>query len=419
MKSSIELKEMRNDIIDSLEVIKETATAEERDLTSEENDNMDSLLKNADELSAKIERAEKVETEIRNNVKLAGTPVQKVNTDKATRGWSLFKAINEVRNGGSLTGIEAEMHQEAEGEARKGLQGIGIPTMMKEKRAIVQGAAGAVTNIAPTAIGAYVDSLQASALYNRIGINDLGTVAADTVLPIAGGSTVAWAAEVAAAADGGVDFAKVTLTPKRLSGYANLSNVILAQNGPAAEASVMRDMGRNMGTQIDAAMFASADLGGGAPGAIVGTAGTLTFTESAAGGAAGASADMLEAIQTIADNHGLDGNLAFVNQWGLYSNIKSATQVTSVSPLYQDDRLAGYPGYFSNAPATAGGPPITSADGMFGDFGRVYFATFGPSSITVDPYSRAVNGEVRLIMNNYMDWGVASGASFVKYTTVL
>ena len=414
MKSSIELKEMRNDIIDSLEVIKETATAEERDLTSEENDSMDSLLKNADELSAKIERAEKVETEIRNNVKLAGTPVQKVNTDKATRGWSLFKAINEVRNGGQLTGIEAEMHQEAEGEARKGLQGIGIPTMMKEERAIDQ------TNsaIAPTAVGAYVDSLQASALYNRIGINDLGTVAADTVLPIAGGSTVGWDSEVEAATDGGADFAKVTLTPKRLAGYANLSNVILAQNGPAAEASVMRDMGRNMGTQIDAAMFGSSSVTN-APGAIVATAGTLTFTESAAGGAAGASADMLEAIQTIADNHGLDGNLAFVNQWALYSNIKGASQVASVSPLYQDDRLAGYPGYFSNAPATAGGPPITSADGLFGDFSRVYFATFGPSSITVDPYSRAVNGEVRLIMNNYMDWGVASGASFVKYTTVL
>ena len=414
MKSSIELKEMRNDIIDSLEVIKETATAEERDLTSEENDNMDTLLKNADELSAKIERAEKVETEIRNNVKLAGTPVQKVNTDKATRGWSLFKAINEVRNGGQLTGIEAEMHQESEKEARKSLQGIGIPTMMKEERAIDQ----ATSAIAPTAIGAYVDSLQASALYDRIGVNNLGTVAADSVLPIAGGSTVAWAGEVAAAADGGADFGKVTLTPKRVTGYANLSNVILAQNGTAAEASVMRDMGRNMGTQIDAAMFASANVAS-APTAIVQTAGTLTFTESAAGGSAGAASDMLEAIQTIADNHGLDGNLAFVNQWALYSNIKGAAQVASVSPLYSDDRLAGYPGYFSNAPATAGGPPITSADGLFGDFSRVYFATFGPSSITVDPYSRAVNGEVRLIMNNYMDWGVASGASFVKYTTVL
>jgi len=415
MKSSIELKELRNDIISKLEVIKETATAEERDLTTDENNDMDTLLKNADEYSVKIERAEKVETEIRNNVKLAGTPVQKINTDKELRGWSLFKAINEVRNGGTLSGIEAEMHQEAEGEARKGLQGIGIPTMLKEKRAIDQGASA----IAPTSIGAYVDSLQASALYNRIGINNLGTVAADTVLPIAGGSTVAWGTEVAPAVDGGADFGKVTLTPKRITGYANLSNVILAQNGPAAEASVMRDMGRNMGTQIDAAMFASASLGGGAPAAIAATAGVLTFAESAAGGAAGASADMLEAIQTIADNHGLDGALAFVNQWALYSNVKSATQVANVSPLYSDDRLAGYPGFFSNAPATAGGPPITSADGLFGDFSRVYMAQFGPSNITVDPYSRAINGEVRLIMNNYMDWGVASGASFVKYTTVL
>ena len=90
MKSSIELKELRNDIISKLEVIKETATAEERDLTSDENNDMDTLLKNADEYSVKIERAEKVETEIRNNVKLAGSPVQTINTEKETRGWSLF-----------------------------------------------------------------------------------------------------------------------------------------------------------------------------------------------------------------------------------------------------------------------------------------------------------------------------------------
>jgi len=409
MKSSIELKEMRNDIIDSLEVIKETATAEERDLTSEENDNMDTLLKDADALSAKIERAEKVETQLTNNVKLAGTPVQKVNTDKATRGWSLFKAINEVRNGGQLTGLEAEMHQEAETEARKGLQGIGIPTMLKEKRAIDQ----TNSDIAPTSIGAYVDSLAASALYDRIGINNLGTVAADSVLPIAGGSTVAWAAEVAAGADGGANFGKVTLTPKRVTGYANLSNVILAQNGPAAEASVMRDMGRNMGTQIDAAMFASSDVTS-APGCIVGTSGTLTFSESGSGGSTAAVNDALKAIQTVADDHGLDGNLAFVNNWALYSLLKTGAQVASVYPAYVDDRLAGYPGYFSSAPDNSAG---VSADGMFGDFSRVYMAQFGPSNIQVDPFTRAVEGEVRLIMNNYFDWGVASGASFVKYTT--
>ena len=71
-----------------------------------------------------------------------------------------------------------------------------------EKRAIDQ------TNsaIAPVSVGAYIDSLQASGLYDRVGVNNLGTVAADTVLPIAGGSTVGWQTEVGLAADGGADF---------------------------------------------------------------------------------------------------------------------------------------------------------------------------------------------------------------------
>ena len=409
MKNSIELKEMRSDYISKLEVLKKTAELEDRDLTQDENTDMDSILKKVDEMDVKITRAERAEEALKTSARVSGTKIESPSLAKEQKQWSLFKSIREVRNGGSLTGLEAEMHQEAEKEARKSLQGIGIPTMLKEKRAIDQ----TNSDIAPTSIGAYVDSLSASALYDRVGVNNLGTVAADSVLPIAGGSTVAWAAEVAAGADGGANFGKVTLTPKRVTGYANLSNVILAQNGNAAEASVMRDMGRNMGTQIDAAMFASSDVTS-APGCIVGTSGTLTFSESGSGGSTAAVNDALKAIQTVADDHGLDGNLAFVNNWALYSLLKTGAQVASVYPAYVDDRLAGYPGYFSSAPDNSAG---VSADGMFGDFSRVYMCQFGPSSIQVDPFTRAVEGEVRLIMNNYFDWGVASGASFVKYTT--
>ena len=410
MKTSIILKEERSDIISQLENIKDVATTEERDLTSDENSQVDGLLTEIDNLDAKIERAEKIETIKRNAAVVSGVTATKSN--KEWRNWSLFKAVNEIRNGGGLTGLEAEMHKEAEGEARKGLQGIGIPTFMSEKRAIDQ----TNSQIQPTSVGAFVESLQASSLYNRVGVTDLGTVAADTVLPISGGSTVDWNTEVAAASDGGANFGKVTLQPKRLTGFANLSNVILAQNGAAAEAAVMNDLGRSVGAKIDAAMFASTDLGSGAPACIVGTTGTLTFTESAAGGAAGAAADALEAIQTIANNHGLDGNLAFVNNWKLYSNLKTAAQVTSVQAAYVDDRLMGYPAYFSSA---TGSNASTSADGLFGDFSRVFFATFGPTNILVDPYTNAATNEVRLVMNNHYDFGVASGASFVKYTTVL
>tara|TARA_R110002072_G_scaffold121850_1_gene256050 strand:+ start:5747 stop:6982 length:1236 start_codon:yes stop_codon:yes gene_type:complete len=411
MKNSIVLKEERSAFISDLEDIKNLATTEERDLSKKENTNVDSLLAKIDEVDTLIERAEKVEGQLKRAASLSGSTIKTSENEKVSKNWSLFKAVNEVRNGGQLSGLEAEMHQEAEKEARKGLQGIGLPSFMTEKRAIDQ------TNsaIAPTSVGAYIESLQETGLYNRVGLQNLGNVAADSILPIAGGSSVGWQTEVGAAADGGADFDKVTLTPKRLTGYANLSNVILAQNGPAAEAAVMTDMGRNMAVQIDAAMFGTASVAN-APGAIAATAGVLTFTESATAGGVGMNEDMLTAIQTIANNHGLDGNLAFVNDWTMYSNLKQGVQVSGVYPAYVDDRLMGYPGYFSSAPANVAG---TSADGIFGDFSRVYMATFGPSNILVDPYTRATNNEVRLVMNNHMDWGVADGASFVKYTSLI
>tara|TARA_R110002073_G_scaffold123322_1_gene267034 strand:- start:872 stop:2092 length:1221 start_codon:yes stop_codon:yes gene_type:complete len=404
MKNSKSLLEERAINVEKMESLVDLCKVEEREMTSDEQTEFDSLTEKVDSLTAMAERAAKFETIQATNVK-KNAPVSE--ETRAASNWSLFKAVNELRSGKGLSGLEAEMHQEAEKEARKSIDGIGIPTMLKEKRAIDQ------TNsaIAPTAVGAFVESLQEAGLYNKVGVTDLGTVAADTVLPIAGGSTVGWKTEVAAADNGGANFEKLTLTPKRVTGYANLSNQILAQNGPQAEAAVMNDMARNMAVQIDAAMFGSSDVTN-APGSIAGTTGVLTFTES---GTFDVASDMLEAIQTIANNHGLDGNNAFVNSFELYSAIKGAAQVASVYPLYVDDKLAGYPGYFSSAPASVAG---TSGDGIFGDFSRVFYAQFGPMTIQIDPYSRAVEGEVRLILNNYVDFGVADGASFVKYTSL-
>jgi len=404
MKNSKSLLEERAINVEKMESLVDLCKVEEREMTSDEQTEFDSLTEKVDSLTAMAERAAKFETIQATNIK-KNAPVSE--ETRAASNWSLFKAVNELRSGKGLSGLEAEMHQEAEKEARKSIDGIGIPTMLKEKRAIDQ------TNsaIAPTAVGAFVESLQEAGLYNKVGVTDLGTVAADTVLPIAGGSTVGWKTEVAAADNGGANFEKLTLTPKRVTGYANLSNQILAQNGPQAEAAVMNDMARNMAVQIDAAMFGSSNVTN-APDSIAGTTGVLTFTES---GTFDVASDMLEAIQTIANNHGLDGNNAFVNSFELYSAIKGAAQVASVYPLYVDDKLAGYPGYFSSAPASVAG---TSGDGIFGDFSRVFYAQFGPMTIQIDPYSRAVEGEVRLILNNYVDFGVADGASFVKYTSL-
>jgi HK97 family phage major capsid protein len=409
MKKSLELKETRSTYVSQLEDVHALATSEKRELTKVEGKNIDAIIAKIDALDIDIERSEKMETELRNAAKVSGASIS--NKNSGAKDWSLFKAIRDIQSNGRLSGLEAEMHQEAEKEARKTLQGIGLPTFMTEKRAIDQ----TNSQIAPKNVMAYVQALQDGGLYLKVGATNLGTVAADTVVPVTGGSTVGWNTEVAAAADGGANFTKVTLTPKRLTGYADISNVILAQNGQSAEAAVLADLGRNMAKQIDAAMFGSTSVAN-APVSIAATTGVLTFTESTTAGGAGACLDMLTAIQTIAASHGLEGNLAFVNDWTLYKALKGGAQVSNITPMMVGDILAGYPAHFSFAPANVAG---TSGDGLFGDFSKVFFAQFGPSNILVDPYSAALTNEVRLVMNNHFDWGVSQGKAFVKYTSLV
>jgi hypothetical protein len=409
MKKSLELKETRSTYVSQLEDVHALATSEKRELTKVEGKNIDAIISKIDALDIDIERSEKMETELRNAAKVSGASIS--NKNSGAKDWSLFKAIRDIQSNGRLSGLEAEMHQEAEKEARKTLQGIGLPTFMMEKRAIDQ----ANSAIAPQKCDGVCSSITRwwFVFKSRIA-TDLGTVAADTVVPVTGGSTVGWNTEVGAAADGGQNFTKVTLTPKRLTGYADLSNVILAQNGQSAEAAVLADLGRNMAKQIDAAMFGTASVTN-APAAIAATTGVLTFTESTTAGGAGACLDMLTAIQTVAASHGLEGNLGFVNDWTLYKALKGGAQISNITPMMVGDILAGYPAHFSFAPAQT----ATSADGLFGDFSKVFFAQFGPSNILVDPYSAALTNEVRLVMNNHFDWGVSQGKAFVKYTSLV
>ena len=61
MKNSKELKEMRGDKIAELEAIRDIATAEGRDLSEAENQEVDTLLGGVDKLDDQIKRADKIE----------------------------------------------------------------------------------------------------------------------------------------------------------------------------------------------------------------------------------------------------------------------------------------------------------------------------------------------------------------------
>jgi len=339
--------------------------------------------------------------------------------------------VGGLLEGRSLQGALAEMDQEARKEAatfggsfRDG--SVNIPSSMieavYEKRATVDQTNSAIK---PTVVGAYVDQLRESAVYEKAGVDQLMGLTADYKIPAVGAQNVAWAsAENSAASDIGAQFTSDTLTPFRVTGYVPLSNRILLQNGEAAYLSVFKDLGRSTANLISDAMFATANVTN-APGSIPAKSGIGTFTETAT---FSANTTILEdfalAEQTLADAEGLQGNLCYVAATNLMADLKRSAQVSAVIPSFGGgviptqgmSNVNGYPTIFTTSATKSAG---TSGDFLFGDMSQIKLGWFGGLSITRDTISGLKNDEVHIVLHRYVDWGVVRAAAFVKGTSLV
>ena len=82
MKKSLELKDSRSGLVDTLEAIKNTAEGESRNLNEAEAIEVDNTLSSIDELDVQIKRTEKMEAELRTAASVSGAKIATPNTDK-------------------------------------------------------------------------------------------------------------------------------------------------------------------------------------------------------------------------------------------------------------------------------------------------------------------------------------------------
>jgi len=411
MKNSVELKQERAGFITEANEMLDLCKNETRNFTTEEQVSYDEKMSKIDELKKSIEMIERQE---KLNAEIASKVVAPVsNEPKEVRNFSFFKAVNDFTNG-KLDGVEREMHEEAVNEARsagRSINGLGIPSFMLESRAdVTQGGSA----IAPTNVLGFADAMREASVFDKVGANILTGLSANTTIPVAGASTVEWEGENDLAANGGAEFGKVELTPTRLASYVNISKQLLLQNGAAAEQAIIRDLGRATAQKMDAAIFSTASVTG-AP-ASLGALATSEITESAFSNLASIMLDFVTAEAKLAEVGGLEGNLAYVASPALMAQLKQSAQVAAVNAGMQGSLINGYPTFFTNGCTK---DPGVSGDFFFGDFSKLYMGMFGGLDIMVDPYSVAVNGQTRLVLNQYMDWGVSDGAGFVKAVSLI
>ena len=398
MKNSIELKEMRSDIIETLEGIKDLATKEERDLTQDENNQVDGLLTEVDELDTKIERAEKLETVKREAaVFSASTPTKKdKDLDKFT-----FQGAMRAAYTGRMDGIIKEMDQEARSQARytgQTFKGVGIPSSV-----LTRAWATASTNSESTM--SFTDQLESNLVLTSAGANFYAGIN-DLKFPVFSGVASSWVAETGGSAVSSAgNLSAVTLTPKKLISVVSMSQESVVQN-PSLEAALQGNIAANMAASLEQALLLSASDESNGPESI--------FRDAAAGSTAaftGATASTLENTYIGNDGTFEGARMAFLMDSDAYAAIKVSEMVSNISAAYdmRDKTVNGYYSFVSSNVATDGGAGKEHV--LFGDFSKVHIAQFGGLDFLFDPYTNAAKGEPRMVVTGLFDGDAVQNAT--------
>ena len=404
MKTSIILKEERSDIISQLEAIKDVATTESRDLSSDENNEVDGLITEVDSLDAKIERAEKLETIKRNSAVVSG--VVSTNVPKEVEDYSFQSAMRAAYTG-NVEGLVKEMDQEARSNARntgQTFKGLAIPSTILTRAAVGTDAVNATQTMS------FTDQLEANLVMASAGANFYSGIE-NMKFPVISGVNSYFQPEeggTAGAANGTAS--SITLSPKKLISVVNVSNEALTQN-VSLEAALRRNMAQSIAAQLEKALLGETDITNGP---------TSIFLDAAAGSTAAFSATTALALEAAVLNAGvqLEGaRMAYLMNSAAYQAIKVGAMVPDVSPVYdmREKLVNSYFSFFSKNVGLHGATDAAKASVLFGDFSKVHIAQFGGLDFLYDPYTNGSTGEPRMIVTSLVDGNaVQNGEAFAN-----
>lgn len=337
-------------------------------------------------------------------------------TDKEVRQYSLRRAIAAlIPNSGVDAGYERELSDEIAKRSGTKPRGIYVPWDV-QARAIVS--KRALTAGSVVAGGAFVGSdAQGQTMIELLRNREVTSAAGATMLSglqgnlpipkITGAGTAYWGAE-----NPGADTTSSTqatgllnLTPHELRAITAFSKQLLAQSSVDVEMMVRDDLVRVLALAKDLAAL----HGTGAAGQPLGISAT-TGINTVTFGAAATWAKVLDfETQVAVDNADVDA-MTWATTPAVRAKLKAAVAFSNTaSPIWApDNTVNGYRALVSNQ--VAGNVVI------FGNWRDLIVADWGTLDITVDPYTLAGQGMIRVIAGLLCDVGLRHEVSFCVST---
>lgn len=250
----------------------------------------------------------------------------------------------------------------------------------------------------------FIDVLRNSTSVMQAGARMLTGLQGNVAIPKkTGASTGAWiSTEGGAAAESEPTFGQVTLAPKVVGAFTDITRLMMQQSSLDVEALVRDDLARGIALAIDK---------GGLEG--TGTAGQPTGVRNVTGintrpnfaGPTPTFAEIVAFETALAEDNSLIGNLAYITDASIYGGLKTQPKdAGSGIMVLQDGEMNGYPVVRSQQ--------CTPGRVYFGNFDDLLIGMWDGLDIVIDPYTSSTSGTVRIVAMQTVDVAVRHPVSF-------
>ncbi len=332
------------------------------------------------------------------------------------REFSFMKAINALANPNDkraqdAAAFEFEASRAAGDRYGKVPQGIMIPVdILRAKRDLNVGTATAGGNLVATDLLAdsFIDKLDNAMIATNAGATILRDLQGNIAIPRqTGGASSYWVAESGAITESAAAFDQVTMSPKTVGAFSDISRKLLLQSSVSVENFVRNDLALRLALAIDNKAFEGDGTSNTPTGVVNATGvGSVAFASATAGAATWG--EVIDMESQVSQDNALLGNLGYITNAAQMGYLKQTKKdAGSGIFLVEDMMLNGYPVYVSNQISTAG-------QMLFGNWADLMIGYWSGVDLNIDTSTGSTSGTVRIVALQDVDVAVRHGESFAK-----
>jgi HK97 family phage major capsid protein len=327
---------------------------------------------------------------------------------KDLKGYSIMRAINAVLNKNwNGAGLELEASQEISRRIGRTVNEhtFFVPLDVQQRDLIV-GTSTMGGYLVSTGNVGFIELLRNRSVLFNMGATRLSGLQGSVAVPrqTAPGTGFWLATEATAATESQMVIGQMTLTPKNVGAYTEISRQLLLQGSPDAEGLVMSDLAAVIALAVDSAGLTG--TGAPQPQGIVGTAGLggVTITTGTV-----TYANVLEFQTDAATANALTPASGYVTTPAIAAILKQKARFSNTdTPIWQgnvlDGNIEGIRAMTSNQ--------VTAGQLLMGDFSKVVIAEWGTLEVEANPYANFAAGIVGVRAFYTCDVGVRYPGAF-------